>query len=57
MRVLVQPSALNGLRKVSQVMVDLIVTVPLGRVRQLAGTLEPEAVQRVNSAMRAYLGL
>lgn len=56
-RVLVQPSDVNGLRKPSQVMVDLIVTVPVSKMGRFVGALEPETMQRVNSALRAYLGL
>ncbi len=56
-RVPVQPTLENGLRKPSEVMIDLLVTVPLGRVRSYVGTIESEVMRRVDTALRLFLGL
>ena len=56
-RVLVRPTDGNGLRKLSEVMLDLIVTVPLDRIGGVAGTLESEVMLRLDAALRLFLGL
>ena len=56
-RVLVRPTEANGLRKTSEVMLDLIVTLPLGRIGGQAGSLEPEVMVRVDAALRLFIGL
>lgn len=55
-RVVVEPSASNGLRKTSQVMVDKIQTVSRDRVGKLMGRLEPETLVAVNRALAVFLG-
>ncbi len=56
-RVYIQPSAQNGLRKASHVMVDLLATVPTSKVGKRIGTLESPYLRRVDEAIRIYLGL
>jgi mRNA interferase MazF len=57
LRVPIQPTAGNGLRKPSEVMVDNLQTVPLHRVGGFAGQAEPEVMRQVDIALRLFLGL
>ena len=56
-RVTVEPSVTNGLRAVSQVMVDKLTTVRRDRVAQTVGQLEDDAMLRVNRALVLWLGI
>jgi mRNA interferase MazF len=56
-RVTVEPSATNGLRAISQVMVDKLTTVRRDRVAQSVGQLEEAAMLRVNRALVLWLGI
>jgi mRNA interferase MazF len=56
-RLTVDPSAENGLRSVSQIMIDKLQTVPKERVRATIGRLEDEHLQRVSRALMLWLGL
>jgi mRNA interferase MazF len=56
-RVTVHPSAENGLRKSSQVMVDRVVTVPREKVGPVFGRLEGEWLAAVDRALLGFLGL
>ncbi len=56
-RITVDPSAGNGLRSVSQIMVDKLVSVPRGRIGQSIGRIEDEHLQRVSRALMLWLGL
>jgi mRNA interferase MazF len=56
-RVTVEPSATNGLRAISQVMVDKLTTVHRDRVAQCVGQLEADAMLRVNRALVLWLGV
>lgn len=56
-RITVQPSAANGLLVASQVMIDMAVTLPRGRVGDVVGRLDGEAMGAVSQALRAFLGL
>jgi mRNA interferase MazF len=56
-RVTVEPSATNGLRAISQVMVDKLTTVRRDRVAQSVGQLEEDAMLRVNRALVLWLGI
>lgn len=55
-RIEVQPSAGNGLKKTSQVMVDKVQTVPTEKVDQVIGHLEDAAMVTVNRALALWLG-
>ncbi|MDB6012892.1 MAG: mazf-like predicted growth inhibitor,ccdB family [Gammaproteobacteria bacterium] len=48
------PGAQNGLRKLSQIMVDEAVTVPLGR---RTGRIDAATLQTVDRSLRAFFGL
>lgn len=56
-RISVKPSAQNGLRKPSQVMVDKTATLPRDKVKTRIGTLEPETLRSVNQALVVFMGL
>ena len=56
-RLAVEPSARNGLRALSQVMVDKLTTVRRERIGSSIGELEPELLTRVNRALALWLGI
>ena len=56
-RVTIRPSATNGLRAESQVMIDKAVTVPRERVGTVIGRLGDQEMQAVNRVLAAFLGL
>ena len=56
-RITVEPSAANGLRHVSQVMADKIVSVRREKLGPVFGRLEDEHLLRVNRALAVWLGL
>jgi mRNA interferase MazF len=56
-RLVVEPSERNGLRALSQVMVDKLATVRRERIGAAIGELEPELVARVNRALALWLGI
>ena len=56
-RITVEPSDANGLKKVSQVMVDKPVSVRRDRIGKPFGNLEDEALLRVNRALAVWVGL
>lgn len=57
MRITVDPTDGNGLRKVSQVMVDKAQTVPREKVGAVIGKLEDETLVAVNRALAVFLGI
>jgi mRNA interferase MazF len=56
-RILVEPSATNGLRKPSQIMVDKPQTIARAKVGKTIGHLQGEALVAVNRALAVFLGL
>jgi mRNA interferase MazF len=56
-RPVVEPSATNGLRLRSQIMTDKINALRRDRIRQVLGSLDDEASERLNSALFVVLGL
>ena len=56
-RLAVEPSAHNGLRALSQVMVDKLTSVRRERIGIVIGALEPETLTRVNRALALWLGI
>ena len=56
-RVSVQPSATNGLREASQVMVDKPSSVMHERLGPVFGRLDDETMLTVNRALAVFLGL
>ena len=57
LRLPIPPSGRNGLRSVSRLMVDKLVTVSKGRLGERLGRLDDEDVVRVNRAILVFLGL
>jgi mRNA interferase MazF len=56
-RLAVEPTARNGLRTLSRLMVDKITTVPKAKVSVRIGRLDPEDIVRLNRAILVFLGL
>ncbi|MHB8466911.1 MAG: type II toxin-antitoxin system PemK/MazF family toxin [Acidimicrobiales bacterium] len=56
-RLPVAPSALNGLREPSNVMVDKITTVPRSKLGEQVGRLADEDMVRLGRAIVVFLGL
>ncbi|MBS0522927.1 MAG: type II toxin-antitoxin system PemK/MazF family toxin [Proteobacteria bacterium] len=56
-RITVDPSPANGLRRVSQVMVDKIVTVRRERVGKAVGALDSDTMARVGRSIALWLEL
>jgi mRNA interferase MazF len=56
-RVTVEPSRRNGLRLVSQIMVDKITTVRRQRLGQTIGRLEEDVMLRVSRALALWFGI
>ena len=57
LRINVQPSAGNGLRKPSQVMVDKAITVKRDKVGPVFGHIEAEALVEVERCLAVFLGI
>jgi mRNA interferase MazF len=57
MRLIVEPSAQNGLRSRSSLMVDKITTVPRSRLGSRVGELADRDLARLNQAALVFLGL
>ena len=56
-RIPISPTATNGLRKPSEILVDHFQTVDIGRVGGLAGEIDKATMRKVEIAMRIFLGL
>jgi mRNA interferase MazF len=57
LRVTVDPSAENGLRKPSQIMIDKAATVPRAKIGATIGRLEEVTLRSVERALLAFLDL
>ncbi len=55
-RIAISPSAVNGLRKPSQVMVGKPQTVARSKIGKTIGRLDDEVIRRVNRALAVFLG-
>lgn len=56
-RITLEPSPANGLRKVSQIMVDKPMTYLRDKIGEPFGRLDDETLVRVNRALAVWLGL
>ncbi|MFC0633725.1 type II toxin-antitoxin system PemK/MazF family toxin [Brevundimonas balnearis] len=56
-RLTIEPSPSNGLRKPSQVQLDRLQTVPRGRIKDVVGRLSAEEMTRVDRGIALFLGL
>lgn len=56
-RLTVEPSATNGLRTLSQLMIDKLTAVRRDRIDRAVGRLDDDLMLRVNRALTLWLGL
>ena len=56
-RITLEPSMANGLRKISQIMVDKAMTYRRDKVGERLGHLDDDTVVRVNRALAVWLGI
>jgi len=56
-RLPIEPSAANGLKTTSRLMVDKITTVPKEKLGDRIGRLEDDDMVRLNRAIMVFLGL
>ena len=56
-RLVVEPSAANGLENASRLMVDKLTTVPKAKLGKRIGRLADSDMVRVNRALMIFLGL
>lgn len=56
-RVTVEPEMGNGLRRLSQVMIDKPVTIPRSKLGDRIGQIDPATMRAINSALARFLGL
>lgn len=56
-RVTVEPTAENGLKTPSQVMLDKAIAVPREKIGKVFGRLDSTAMQAVSRALMVFLGL
>lgn len=56
-RLTVEPSAENGLRRTSQIMIDKAVSVPKEKIGQTIGKLDDATMSFVSRALMTFLGL
>lgn len=56
-RILIEPSALNGLKFASRVMVDKILTVRKSKLGYRIGRLNDQDISKLNRAIASFLGL
>ena len=57
LRITVQPLQDNGLRKISQIAVDKITTLPVSRLGGVIGRVDDELMLRVTRALALFLGI
>ena len=56
-RIPIEPTATNGLKSLSRLMVDKITTVAKSKIGKQVGRLDDEDVLRINRAVVVFLGL
>lgn len=56
-RITVDPSPVNGLRRVSQIQVDKLMTVARERTGQVIGRLDDAALLKVTRSLAVFLGI
>ena len=56
-RVIVEPNRSNGLRTLSQIMVDKLSTLPRAKVSEPFGRLDDERMKAVNTALLLVVGV
>ena len=56
-RITVDPSAENGLRRISQIQVDKVMTVARGRLGATIGRLDDATLLKVNRSLAVFVGI
>ena len=56
-RLVIEPSASNGLEAVPRLMIDKITTIPKAKVGRRVGRLADDDLVRLNRALMIFLGL
>lgn len=56
-RITVDPSAGNGLRRVSQIQVDKVLTVARERIGGMIGRMDDATMLKVNRSLAVFLGI
>jgi mRNA interferase MazF len=56
-RILVEPSAENGLREISQIMVDKPMSIRRDRIAKAIGRLDDDTMLRVSRALAVWMGI
>lgn len=56
-RITVDPSPENGLRRISQVQVDKVLTVARARLGATIGRLDDETMLKVNRSLAVFIGI
>lgn len=56
-RLAVEPSLGNGLKKTSQIIIDKITTMPLIKISQIIGHADETLMVQINRALALFLGL
>jgi mRNA interferase MazF len=57
LRITVDPSPENGLRRISQIQVDKIISMPRERVGGVIGRLDDAAMLKVNRSLAVFVGI
>lgn len=57
LRIPIEPTADNGLRKKSQIMIDKTQTVPRDKIGSTIGNLNPDILVEVNRSLATFLGI
>ena len=56
-RLTVEPNPANGLRSLSQLMVDKVTAVPRARIAKTVGRVDDDVLIRINRALALWLGI
>lgn len=55
-RITIDPSRQNGLTRVSQVMIDKVITIPRTKIGKSVGHLDANLMIRINRALSVWVG-
>jgi len=56
-RITVDPTPMNGLRRVSQIMLDRIIGLPAAKLRQTVGRLDDDQMTALTRLLALWLGI
>jgi len=56
-RILVEPSPANGLREISQIMIDKVISIRRDRIAKPVGHLDDDTMLRVSRALAVWTGI